>query len=67
MVQSSATGLIVNNPGWFYDTPIQEGFLDGNPGNNWGDGMVGPWTFQFQITVGDCPPRYIMVMIYLLL
>ncbi len=55
MVQSSATGLIVNNPGWFYDTP-SGGFLDGNPGNNWGDGMVGPWTFQFQITVGDCPP-----------
>ncbi len=55
MVQSSATGLIVNNPGWFYDTPSC-GFLDGNPGNNWGDGMDGPWTFQFQITVGDCPP-----------
>ena len=55
MVQSSATGLIVNNPGWFYDTP-SGGFLDGNPGNNWGDGMDGPWTFQFQITVGDCPP-----------
>ena len=55
MVQSSATGLIVNNPGWFYDTN-SGGFLDGNPGNNWGDGMNGPWTFQFQITVGDCPP-----------
>jgi hypothetical protein len=56
MVQSSATGLIVNNSGWFYDTP-SGGFLDGNPGNNWGDGMNGPWTFQFQVTVGDCPPN----------
>ena len=56
MVQSSATGIIINNPGWFYDTN-SGGALDGNPGNNWGDGLNGPWTFQFQVTVGDCPPN----------
>ena len=54
-VTSSANGNIVNSPGWFYDT-ASGGFLDGDPGNNWGDGLVGPWTFQFQATVGDCPP-----------
>jgi hypothetical protein len=55
-VTSSATGNIINNPGWFYDTN-SGGALDGNPGNNWGDGLNGPWTFQFQVTVGDCPPN----------
>lgn len=56
MVQSSATGIIINNPGWFYDTNLG-GALDGNPGNNWGDGLNGPWVFQFQVTVGNCPPN----------
>jgi len=54
-VTSSATGNTVNSPGWFYDTN-SGGALDGDPGNNWGDGLNGPWTFQFQATVGDCPP-----------
>jgi hypothetical protein len=55
-VTSSATGNTINNPGWFYDTN-SGGALDGDPGNNWGDGLNGPWTFQFQVTVGDCPPN----------
>lgn len=62
-VTSSATGNTINNPGWFYDTN-SGGALDGDPGNNWGDGLnacVGfpqqCWTFQFQVTVGDCPPN----------
>ena len=54
-VTSSASGLTVNLPGWFYDSS-SGGPLDGNPGNNWGDGLNGPWTFQFQATVGACPP-----------
>jgi len=54
-VTSSATGNTVNSPGWFYDTN-SGGALDGDPGNNWGDGLNGPWTFQFQATVGSCPP-----------
>jgi hypothetical protein len=54
-VTSSATGNTVNSPGWFYDTN-SGGALDGDPGNNWGDGLNGPWTFQFQATVGGCPP-----------
>ena len=54
-VTSSATGNTVNIPGWFYDTN-SGGVLDGDPGHNWGDGLNGPWTFQFQATVGGCPP-----------
>lgn len=54
-VTSSQTGITVIGPGWFYDSS-SGGPLDGNPGNNWGDGMNSPWTFQFSITVGQCPP-----------
>jgi len=57
-ITSSLSGFTVNNPGWFYDNglggPV---FLDGDPGNNWGDGMLGPWTFQWTVTVGQCPPN----------
>ena len=57
-VTSSATGNAVNGPGWFYDSPSGgPGVLDGNPGNNWGDGLTEPWTFQWSITVGSCPPN----------
>jgi len=56
-VTSSATGNTVAGPGWFYDTPSGGPPLDGDPGNNWGDGLTGPWTFQWEITVGDCPPN----------
>lgn len=56
-VTSSATGNVVPGPGWFYDTPSGGPPLDGDPGNNWGDGLNGPWTFQWEITVGDCPPN----------
>lgn len=56
-VTSSATGNIVAGPGWFYDTPSGGPALDGDPGNNWGDGLTGPWTFQWEVTVGDCPPN----------
>lgn len=54
-ITSSATGITVNRPGWFYDSSLG-GPLDGNPGNNYGDGLVGPWTFSFVATVGACPP-----------
>lgn len=57
-VTSSATGSTVNGPGWFYDSPSGgPGVLDGNPGNNWGDGLTGPWTFRWSATVGNCPPN----------
>ncbi len=56
-ITSSATGFIVPGPGWFYDTPSGGPPLDGNPGNNWGDGLTGPWTFQWTVTVGQCPPN----------
>ena len=28
----------------------------GNPGDNYGDGGGGSWTFCWQITVKECPP-----------
>ena len=46
---------------WFYN--IEGAFwpwLDGNPGNNWGDGANdvghGPWMFCWEITTSTCPP-----------
>jgi len=54
-ITSSATGITINRPGWFYDSSLG-GPLDGNPGNNYGDGLAGPWTFSFRATVGACPP-----------
>jgi gliding motility-associated-like protein len=54
-VTSSATGLTVNDCGWYFD---RDG--NGNPGDNFGDGgngQQGPWTFCFQITTsptGTC-------------
>jgi len=57
-VTSPATGAVVQGPGWFYDSPSGgPGVLDGNPGNNWGDGLSAPWTFQWSATVGNCPPN----------
>jgi hypothetical protein len=54
-VTSSATGITVSRPGWFYDSGLG-GPLDGNPGNNYGDGLTGPWTFRWRATVVGCPP-----------
>lgn len=58
-ITSSATGFTVNTPGWFYDSSFG-GPQDNNPGNNYGDGgtePIGGWVFQWQITVGNCPPN----------
>ncbi len=61
----SNTGLDFG-PGFAYDSSLG-GPLDGNPGNNWGDGNNGcsnfpnggaPFSFCFDIEVGDCPPNF---------
>lgn len=53
-------------PGFAYDSNLG-GPLDGDPGNNWGDGNGGcssvpgsapPFEFCFDIEVGDCPPNF---------
>ena len=50
------TGTTFTDYGWFYDSPLG-GPLDGNPGNNFGDDGLAPWTFCFQIQTNagfDC-------------
>lgn len=58
------TGMVFG-PGFAYDSSFG-GPLDGNPGNNWGDGANGcanigtsspPKTFCWTITASDCPPN----------
>lgn len=60
----SNTGMVFG-PGFAYDSSLG-GPLDGNPGNNWGDGggscanigsSAPPVTFCWTITVADCPPN----------
>ncbi|MEJ6694974.1 MAG: hypothetical protein QNK51_04005, partial [Chitinophagales bacterium] len=60
-VTSSNTGLIFG-PGFFYDssagdTDFPANYPDNNPGDNFGDNCAGPWTFCWEITVGNCPPN----------
>ena len=63
---SPVTGTTLGNtipyPGWWFDN-LEGAFwpwLDGNPGNNWGDGYNdvghGPWMFCWEITTLNCPP-----------
>jgi hypothetical protein len=58
-VTSSATGLTVG-PGWFFeDGSGTGGPVDGNPGNDWGDGGSNcVWNFCFHITTSNnCLPN----------
>jgi len=50
------TGNLVVEPGWWYDDNSGGGALNGDPGDNYGDGGAGSWTFCWQITVSECPP-----------
>ena len=50
------SGNLVVNPGWWFDAASGGGALNGNPGDNYGDGGGGSWTFCWQITVKECPP-----------
>jgi len=50
------SGNLVTNPGWWFDAASGGGALNGNPGDNYGDGGGGSWTFCWQITVKECPP-----------
>ena len=55
-VVGGTTGNLVVDPGWWFDAASGGGALDGNPGDNYGDGGGGSWTFCWQITVKECPP-----------
>ena len=50
------SGNLVVEPGWWYDDSSGGGALNGDPGDNYGDGGSGSWTFCWQITVSECPP-----------
>lgn len=50
------SGNLVVEPGWWYDDSSGGGGLNGDPGDNYGDGGAGSWTFCWQITVSECPP-----------
>ena len=55
-VIGTSTGNIVNEPGWWYDDNSGGGALNGDPGDNYGDGGSGSWTFCWQISTSECPP-----------
>jgi len=63
--ESNTTGEIYG-PGFAYDSESGATAIDGNPGNNWGDGENGcdnigvtiePRTFCFRVRVADCTPN----------
>ena len=61
-VTGATSGNTIPYPGWWFDSDegVTPPKLDGDPGNNWGDGYNtignGPWTFCWEITTSTCPP-----------